>query len=155
MLETIVRRDGAHGQVVGHNDTVEAQRVAEQGGDAGGERRREARGVELPVHYVGGHHHQPVGRQVAIGHKFAALPCGGHVDQTPMRVAVRTPVAGEMFHATHHSPTPLRVDPQAAETGHLVCVGRETALDGTNHRAGRVDVDIGHRGEIEIEAYGG
>lgn len=153
-FEVVVVDYGAHSEVVGNDDAVEAHLIAKQtryGGlrERGGPERVDA-AVDDMSHHDGGHLF--VGHEDAIGSEFVGLPCAANVDKTFVGIGGGGAVAGKMFQATNHSMSAKLLQPDATAGSHLVGIGRETAFEFSDDGASRIDIDIGHGCIVEVDA---
>ncbi len=142
----------AHREVVGHQQTVEADRAADHPLDHRGGLRRGPLRVDGPEDHVGAHRHRQVGERPE-GHEILCLQRGEiGLDnrQAVVAVAGRAAVAGNVLHHGQHAAGHQPVGHRAADLGHRRRRGAVGAVADDVVGAGYRNVE--HRRAIDVDA---
>ena len=148
--------DALHGQCIGEHQSAKAQLVAQQ---SAYHVARERRGPSLlrlqHGHFQVPHHHaaQSGTYGLAEGIEFDAvqpLPAEGQRGQGLVRVHVRIAVAGKVLAHRQHTAVfqPTGIGQHLAR--HVSGVFAEGT--GVDDRIARIDIDVGHRGKVDLHA---
>ncbi len=111
-------------------------------------------GIELAVHDVAGHHHIDLAGddQSAERLELGSGPCLRHVGDPEIGVGRRAADPREVLERRPHAGRPMRVDLDRRLRLDDVRVGRERPIERADRGAVRVDVEIDHGREVQVEA---
>ncbi len=155
VFERVVLLDGLHLHVVGDDDAVEADVVAEQVECRFRQARRQPGrrlGERLEIEVARHHHVDQTGRhQRAIGLEFGRRPGLGDVDEALVAVLAARAVPGEMLQRGQHAAGAVAAHECAGIGRYRFGVAGEAPAQRADDRVVGVDVDVDDRAEIDVE----